>query len=108
MPVLYDHGKKLDVSRDVGGGMYYRVSEEGKDDWSLVYRVNYYNNVQNGDFENPIMCTPGESGALFPFNASNIRMDIRGCIGKQQDQAGIPTSTLIRLVMILKLLMVEI
>ena len=70
MPVLYDHGKKLDVSRDVGGGMYYRVSEEGKDDWSLVYRVNYYNNVQNGDFENPIMCTPGESGALFPFNAN--------------------------------------
>ena len=70
MPVLYDHGKKLDVSRDVGGGMYYRVSEEGKDDWSLVYRVNYYNNVQNGDFENPIMCTPGKSGASFPFNAN--------------------------------------
>ena len=50
--------------------MYYRVSEDGKDDWSLVYRVNYYNNVQNGDFENPIMCTPGKSGAAFPFNAN--------------------------------------
>ena len=70
MQVLYNGGKKLDVSRDAGGGMYYRVSEDGKDDWSLVYRVNYYNNVQNGDFENPIMCTPGKSGASFPFNAN--------------------------------------
>lgn len=69
MPVLYEGGKRLDVSRDAGGGMYYRVSEVGKDDWSLVYRVNYYNNVQNGDFENPVMCTPGE-GASFPFNAN--------------------------------------
>ena len=70
MQVLYDNGKRLDVSRDAGGGMYYRVSEVGRDDWSLVYRVNYYNNVQNGDFENPVMCTPGVSGASFPFNAA--------------------------------------
>ena len=39
---------------------------------------------------------------------SNIRMDIRGCIGKQQDQAGKVLMAVPRLVMILKLLMVEI
>ena len=74
MQVLYNGGKKLDVSRDAGGGMYYRVSEDGKDDWSLVYRVNYYNNVQNGDFENPIMYT-----APIPNEISTIYLTYLSC-----------------------------
>lgn len=70
LQVISNNGASLDVSYDMGGGMYYRVSEADKNEWSLPYKVAYYNNVQNGDFETPAMCTPGETNALFPFNAN--------------------------------------
>lgn len=74
LTILYDNGKTVNVAMDLGGGMYYRVRKAGTDEWSLPYRVIYYNNVQNGDFEFPAMSTPiGAAGSVnvkvpeFPF-----------------------------------------
>lgn len=70
--VISNNGAKVNVADDLGGGYYYRVKAEGGE-WSQPYHVQYYNNVQNGDFEFPAMFSydeeTGESmNTRFPLN----------------------------------------
>ncbi|OLA83055.1 MAG: hypothetical protein BHW44_10650 [Roseburia sp. 40_7] len=57
--VISNNGARVNVADDLGGGYYYRVkAENGK--WSQPYHVQYYNDVQNGDFEFPAMFSHDE------------------------------------------------
>ena len=58
------------VAEDLGGGKYYRVRKSGTTQWSHSYKVQYYNNIQNGDFEYPAMFSTDEDGKIFPFNSN--------------------------------------
>ena len=58
------------VAEDLGGGKYYRVRKSGTTQWSHSYKVQYYNNIQNGDFEYPAMFSTDEDGKSFPFNSN--------------------------------------
>ncbi|WP_302625934.1 carbohydrate-binding protein [uncultured Eubacterium sp.] len=74
LTVISNNGATVNVAYDQGGGYYYRVKEDGGV-WSQPYHVQYYNNVQNGDFEYPAMFSydeeTGESmGKRFPLNAN--------------------------------------
>lgn len=72
--VISNNGASVNVADDLGGGYYYRVkAENGK--WSQPYYVQYYNNVQNGDFEFPAMFSHDEEkdksmDARFPYNSN--------------------------------------
>lgn len=72
--IISNNGAKVNVADDLGGGYYYRVKEEGGN-YSQPYHVQYYNNVQNGDFEFPAMFAydeeTGESmSTRFPLNSN--------------------------------------
>lgn len=74
LTVLSNNGATVNVAYDQGGGYYYRVKEEGGV-WSQPYQVQYYNNVQNGDFEYPAMFSYDEEtdesmATRFPLNAN--------------------------------------
>ena len=58
----------VNVAHDLGGGQYYRVRKEGTTQWSHPYKVQYYNDIQNGDFEYPAMFSSDEDNRVFPFN----------------------------------------
>lgn len=58
----------VNVAHDLGGGQYYRVQKEGTTQWSHPYKVQYYNDIQNGDFEYPAMFSSDEDNRVFPFN----------------------------------------
>ena len=70
LTIVNNNGQTVNVAMDLGGGQYYRVRKVGSEKWSQPYRIPFYNNVQNGGFENPAMFAPGEDGAEFPFNAN--------------------------------------
>ena len=72
--IVSDNGAKVNVADDLGGGYYYRVKAVDGE-WSQPYHVQYYNNVQNGDFEYPAMFSYDEEtdqsmGTRFPLNAN--------------------------------------
>lgn len=58
----------VNVAHDLGGGQYYRVRKVGTTEWSHPYKVQYYNDIQNGDFEYPAMFSSDEDNRVFPFN----------------------------------------
>ena len=60
----------VNVAHDLGGGQYYRVRKVGTTQWSHPYKVQYYNDIQNGDFEYPAMFSSDEDGKIFPFNSN--------------------------------------
>lgn len=57
----------VNVAQDLGGGEYYRVRKVGTTEWSHPYKVQYYNDIQNGDFEYPAMFSTDEDDKAFPF-----------------------------------------
>ena len=57
----------VNVAHDLGGGQYYRVRKVGTTQWSHPYKVQYYNDIQNGDFEYPAMFSTDEDDKAFPF-----------------------------------------
>ena len=58
----------VNVAQDLGGGQYYRVRKVGTTKWSHPYKVQYYNDIQNGDFEYPAMFSTDDDNKVFPFN----------------------------------------
>ena len=58
----------VNVAHDLGGGQYYRVRKVGTTQWSHPYKVQYYNDIQNGDFEYPAMFSTDDDNKVFPFN----------------------------------------
>lgn len=60
----------VNVAQDLGGGEYYRVRKVGTTEWSHPYKVQYYNDIQNGDFEYPAMFSTDEDDKAFPFNSN--------------------------------------
>ena len=60
----------VNVAHDLGGGQYYRVRKVGTTQWSHPYKVQYYNDIQNGDFEYPAMFSTDEDDKAFPFNSN--------------------------------------
>ena len=60
----------VNVAQDLGGGEYYRVRKVGTTQWSHPYKVQYYNDIQNGDFEYPAMFSTDEDDKSFPFNSN--------------------------------------
>lgn len=60
----------VNVAQDLGGGEYYRVRKVGTTEWSHPYKVQYYNDIKNGDFEYPAMFSTDESDKAFPFNSN--------------------------------------
>ena len=58
----------VNVAHDLGGGQYYRVRKVGTTQWSHPYKAQYYNDIQNGDFEYPAMFSSDEDNRVFPFN----------------------------------------
>lgn len=69
LEIITQNGSCLNVAMDLGGGYYYRVKASGTDEWSHPYKVPYYNNVRNGDFEAPAMSTYAENNSPFNSNA---------------------------------------
>lgn len=57
----------VNVAQDLGGGQYYRVRKVGTTQWSHPYKVQYYNDIQNGDFEYPAMFSTDDDNKVFPF-----------------------------------------
>lgn len=72
LEIVSDGGKVVNVARDIGGGMYYRVRKQGTEEWSYPYKIPYYNQVQNGSFEYPAMISPDES----PYTSSDEEPDV--------------------------------